>query len=170
MSRCPYVKVQVLELDYQLYWKMTSQKIPQIGYTEMIITCHNLEAHVRSFLVHCLLPVSLMSTTASCYFFKIRHLDICYYTYFKNICKSSFTWAAPQPCRYPKQWRRIRSWTIQTNTWWLEQWWRCHGRRSWIAQQKLIRWWWSHSATCARYYNDIYKSCYKSSLNKYVFT
>ena len=90
---------------------------------------------------------------------KIRHLHICYCTYFKNICRSLFTWAAPQPCRCPNQWRWIRPWTIQTNAWWLGRWWRCHGRRPWIAQRKLIRWWWSHSSTLARYYGDIYTSC-----------
>jgi hypothetical protein len=68
LNHWAYVKVRVLELDYQLYWKMMIKNIPQIGYTEMIITCHDLETHIQSILVHCLLPVSQVSTTISCYF------------------------------------------------------------------------------------------------------
>jgi hypothetical protein len=33
LNRWAYVKVRVLELDFQLYWKMTIQNIPPIGYT-----------------------------------------------------------------------------------------------------------------------------------------
>jgi hypothetical protein len=68
MNHRPYLEAHVLELDYQLYWKMMSQQIPRSGYTEMIITFHELEDHVRSLLVHYLLLASQVSPTTACCF------------------------------------------------------------------------------------------------------
>jgi len=49
-----------------------------INYIEMIIMCHELEAHVRSFLEHCLLPLIQASTTTHANLDKkISQLEIC---------------------------------------------------------------------------------------------
>jgi len=61
---------------------------PQIGYTEMIIMFQDVEANGRSILIQCLLLVSYISTTHSCYFNKNKErLDVYYCVYLKKIAK-----------------------------------------------------------------------------------